>query len=74
MHVKYSYRKLHTIIYNAITCIKCNSARWCLRDFRSSSDSFGCPVLVTSMELVQAETELSSLKTDAADRCSDLTF
>ena len=34
-------------------------------------------MLATSVELVQAETELSSLKTDVmmtANRCSDLTF
>ena len=80
MCVKYSYksRKLHTLIIHAITCITCNSASWCLRDFRSSSCSFGSPVLATSVELVQAETELSSsLKTDVmmtANRCSDLTL
>ena len=41
-----------------------------------SSGSFGSPVLATSVELVQVETELSSLKTHVmmiADRCSDLT-
>ena len=34
-------------------------------------------MLATSVELIQAETELSSLKTDTmmtANRCSDLTF
>ena len=61
------------------TCIiyACSSASRCLRDFRSSSGSFGSPVLTTSVELVQVETELSSLKTDVmmtANRCSDLTF
>ena len=38
--------------------------------------SFGSPVLVTYVELVQVETELSSLKTDVmmtVNRCSDLT-
>ena len=48
-----------------------------LRDFRSYSGSFGSPVLVTSVEPIQVETELSSLKTDVmitADRYSDLTF
>ena len=38
---------------------------------------FGSPVLVTSVELIQADTELSSLKSDVmmtANRCSDLTF
>ena len=37
----------------------------------------GSPVLATSAELVQVETELASLKTDVmmtANRCSDLTF
>ena len=40
----------------------------------SSSDSFGSPVLPTSVKLVQAETEVSSLKTFmvTANRCSDL--
>ena len=79
MCVKYSYksRKLHTLIFHAITCITCSSASRYQRDFRSSSGSFGSPVLVTSVELVQADTELSSLKTDVmmtANRCSDLTF
>ena len=81
MHFKYSYRcrKLHSLIFHAITCIihACSSASRCLRDFRSSSGSFGSPVLATSVELVQAETELSSLKTDVmmtANRCADLTF
>ena len=66
MRIKYSYRftKLHTLIFHAITCIICNSASQCLRDFRSSSDSSGSPVLLTSVELVQEEIELSSLKTD----------
>ena len=43
----------------------------------SSSGSFGSPVLATTVELIQAETELPSLKTDfmtIANRCSDLTF
>ena len=43
----------------------------------SSSAGFGSPVLVTSVKLVQVETELSSLKTDVmmtANRCSDLIF
>ena len=43
----------------------------------SSSGSFGSPLLVTSVELVQAETRAFFLKTDVmmtADRCSDLTF
>ena len=77
MHVKYSYRKLHTLIFHAITYITCSSTSWSLRDFRSSSGHFGSSVLVTSVELVQAETELSSLKTDVtvtAYRCSDSTF
>ena len=46
-------------------------------DFRSSNGSFGSPVLATSVEPIQAETELSSLKTDVmmkANKCSDLTF
>ena len=67
MHARqvYSYisRKLYTLIFHAITCIACSSASRCLRDFRSSSGSFGSPVLATSVELVQAETEFS-LKTD----------
>ena len=29
MQVKYSYRKLHTLIFHAITCITCNSASRC---------------------------------------------
>ena len=81
MHARqiYSYRsrKLHTLIFHAITCIACSSASRCLRNFRSSSGSFGSPVLVTSVELIQVETEFSSLKTDVmmtANRCSDLTF
>ena len=66
-----------TLIFYAITCIEYSSASRCLRDFRSSNDSFGSPVLATSVEPIQAETELSSLKTDImmkANRCSDLTF
>ena len=62
---------------HAITCITSSSASWCLRDFRLSSASFGSPVLASSVELVQAETELSSLKTDVmmtANKCSDSTF
>ena len=42
----------------------------------SSSDSFGSQVLVTSVELVQVEAELFSLKTDGmmtVNRCSDFT-
>ena len=79
MCIKYSYRsrKLYALIFHAITYITCKSASRCLRDFRSSSGSFGSPVLATSVELVQAETELSSLKTDVmmtTNRCSDLTF
>ena len=77
MRVKYSYRKLHTLIFHAITCITCSSASRCLRDFMSSSGSFGSPVLATTVKLIQAETELPSLKTDfmmIANRCSDLTF
>ena len=45
--------------------------------FRSFSGSFGSPVLVTSVKLVQAETELFSLKTDVMmtdNRFSDSTF
>ena len=48
-----------------------------MRGFKSSSGSFGSPLLVISVELVQAETEFFSLKTDVmitANRCSDLTF
>ena len=56
MHVKYSYTKLHKLIIHALTCITCSSASQCLRDFRSSSGSFGSVVLATSVELVQAET------------------
>ena len=55
----------------------CSSASQCLRDFRSSSGSFGSPVLATSVELVQTKAEFSSLKTDVmmtANRCSDLIF
>ena len=61
----------------SLNCITYSSASRCLRDFRSSSGSFGSPVLATSVELAQAERELSSLKTDTmmtANRCSDLTF
>ena len=64
MHVKYSYRKLHALIFHAITCITCSSASQCLRNFRSSSGSFGSPMLAVSVKLVQSETELSFLKTD----------
>ena len=74
MRIKYSYRKLHTFIFHAITCITCNSASRCLRDSRSSSGSFGSPVLATFVILVQVETELSSLKIDVmmtANRYSD---
>ena len=81
MHVRQIYisRKLHTLIFHAITCITitCSSASRCLRDFRSSSGNFGSQVLVKSVELVQAETEFSSLKTNVmmtANGCSDLTF
>ena len=79
VHQIYSYisRKLHTFIFHVTTCITCSSAGRCLRDFRSSSGGFGNPVLVTSVELVQAETECSSSKNDVmmtAKRCSDLTF
>ena len=77
MHINYSYRKLHTLIFHAITFITCSSATRCMMDFRSSSDNFGNAVLVTSVELIQMETELSSLKTAVmmtADRCSDLTL
>ena len=82
MCIKYSYRsrKLHTLMFHAITCITCSSASQFLRDFGFSSGRFGSPVLgllATSVELVQAETEFSSLKTDVmmtANRCSDLTF
>ena len=34
---------------------------WCLRGSQSSTGMFGHPVLATSVELVQAETGLSSL-------------
>ena len=77
MCIKYSYRKLHTLIFHPINCITCSSTSRCLRDFRSSSGSFGSLMLATSVEFVQAETELSSLKADVmmtADRCFDLTF
>ena len=40
MRIKYSHRKLHTLILHAITCIACSSTSWCLRDFKSSSGSF----------------------------------
>ena len=45
--------------------------------FQVNSGSFGSPVLAISVELVQAETELSPLKTDVMmtdNICSDLTF
>ena len=77
MHVNYSYRKLHTLIFHAITFITCSSASWCMTDFRSSSDSFGSAVLATSVDFIQTETEFSSLKTAVmmtADNCFDLTF
>ena len=77
MRIKYSYRKLHSLIIHTITCITWSSASWYLRDFRSSSGSFSSPVLATSVKLVQAKTELSSLHTDVimtANRCSDSTF
>ena len=77
MHIKYSHRKLHTIILHAIACIMCSLSSWCLSDIRSFNGSFGSLVLATSVELVQVETEISSLKTDVimiADRCFDLTF
>ena len=69
MGVKYSYRVLHTLIFQAITCVTCSSASRCLRHFRSSSGNFGSPVLATSVELIQVETELSSLKSDVYDDC-----
>ena len=75
MCVKYSYRKLHTLIFHAIICITCSSTSQCLSDFMSPSGSFGSAVLVTSVELIQAEIELSSLKSNVMmtpDRCSDL--
>ena len=87
MHVKYSHRKMHKRIFHGITCIICSSANRCLRDLDGSfvAVAVGDPVavlaiyavLATSVELVQAETEISSLKTDVmitADRHSDLTF
>ena len=77
MRIKYSYRKLHTLLFHAISCITCSSASQCLQHFKSSSGSFGSRVLTTAVELVQKETELSSLETDimmTANRCSDLTF
>ena len=77
MHIKYSYRKLHTLILHAITCNTCSSASKCLTDLRSSSGSFGNPMLAISVKLIQVETELSSLKSDVmmtANRCSGLTF
>ena len=73
----YLEKCIHALMLHAITCITCSSASRCLRDFRFSSGRFGSPVLATSVELVQAETEFSSLKTDVmmtANRCSDLTF
>ena len=42
-----------------------------------ASGRFGSPALATFVELVQAETEFSSLKTGVmmtANKCSDLTF
>ena len=78
MHAhQYSYRKLYTLIFHAKNYITSSSASQCLRELGSFSGSFGSPVLATSVELVQAETELSSLKTDVmmtVNRCSDLTF
>ena len=41
-----------------------SSVSRCLKDFRSSSGSFGSPALGTSVELVQVATELFSLKTN----------
>ena len=76
MHIKYSYscRKLHSLIFHAITCIiyVCSSASRCLRDLRSSIGSFGSPVLATSVELIQAKAELSSLKTDVMLTATDV--
>ena len=76
----YLEKWIHALIFHAITCITCSSASRCLRDFRSSSSSYGSPVLSTSVELVQAETELSQvllkpmLAMMTANRFSDLTF
>ena len=63
MHVCqiYSYisRKLHTLMFHAITCITCSSASQFLKDFGFSSGKFGSPelgLLLTSVELVQEET------------------
>ena len=42
-------------------CLSLCSAIQCLRGSQSSIGSFGHPILVTSVELVQAETGLSSL-------------
>ena len=70
-------KTVYTYIFHAITCITCSSTSQCLIDFRSFSGSFGSPLLATSVELIQAEAELSSLKTDVmmtANSCSDLTF
>ena len=67
MCVKYSYisRKLHALIFHAITCITCSSASRCLRDFRSSGGSFGSPVLVISVycdtQLLSTEHAISSI-------------
>ena len=64
-----------TLIFHAISCITCSLASQCLRDFKLSSGSFGSPLLATSVEFVQAETELPSLKTDVmmtANRCFDI--
>ena len=36
IHVKYNYRKIHTLIFHAISCVTCNSTSWYLRDFTSS--------------------------------------
>ena len=43
-----------------------------MRDFRLSSGSFGSLVLVTSVELVQVKTKLSSLKTDVMMMLTDV--
>ena len=83
MRVKYTATYLENCIatLNYIPCYNLYYMQFSysqyLRDFRSSSGSFGSPVLVTSVELVQAETEFSSLKSDVmmtANRCSDLTY
>ena len=72
-----SYRNVATeTAYTYIPCNNpCSSANQCLRDSKSASGSFCSPVLATYVELVQAETKLSCLKTDVmmtADRRSDL--